>query len=148
MKEFFFGGRHLNSLVSAVRGRSYRPFHGAGWLQRWFRFTVVVEIGHTSVGVFLVAYAIAESMDGDFLSAAMASAINTLLNLYPVMVQRYNRARLVRIFGVPRFLLDERASVSKTFSLGRWPECLRVRITTGCSGERQSAKAHTSMRRR
>jgi hypothetical protein len=99
IKELYFGGRYFNALVGAVRRRRYRPFHGPGWPRRWLRFTVVVEAGHLAIGLYMLGTATDALLRGDPLSAARLSAINLLVNIYPVMVQRYNRARLLRILG-------------------------------------------------
>jgi len=99
MNELYFGGRLLNDLVSRLLGRRYRPFHGRDWRQRWFRFTVVVEIGHTLIFAYMMASAAGELVAGDPWSAGVKLAINVLANGYPVMIQRYNRIRLLRILG-------------------------------------------------
>ena len=102
IKELYFGGRYFNALVGAVRGHRYRPFHGPGWPRRWLRFTVLVEAGHLAIGLYMLGSATDALLQGDPLSAARLSAINLFVNVYPVLVQRYHRARLLRI-------LDRRA---------------------------------------
>lgn len=89
----------MNALVGALRGRPYRPFHGTGWLRRWLWFGKVVETGHSLLGVWMLVGAATSLVDGDVRSAALTSLINVVANLYPVFVQRYNRARLLRIAG-------------------------------------------------
>lgn len=99
MKELYFGGRLMNDLVSHLLGRRYRPFRGGDWPRRWLRFTVVVEIGHTLIFAYMTVSAAGELVAGDPWSAGVTLAINVLVNGYPVMIQRYNRIRLLRIFG-------------------------------------------------
>lgn len=100
IKEFYFGGRYVNALVSALLGRRYRPFSGPGWPGRWLRFTVVVEIGHTLIGVYMLATTAGQVAVGDWWGAGRTTALNILVNGYPVLIQRYNRIRLLRLFGL------------------------------------------------
>lgn len=98
VKELLFGGRYFNAVVSAIRGRPYHPFRGPGWPRRWLRFTIVVEAGHFLIGIYMLALVFDAFAGGRGLTAARLFVINVLVNVYPVMVQRYNRTRLVRIF--------------------------------------------------
>lgn len=100
VKEFLFGGRYMNEMVSAVTGQRYRPFHGRGWQQRCLRFTIIVEIGHSVIGLYVLASAAGHFALGDWLSGVRSLGLNMLVNVYPVMVQRYNRARLMRILDL------------------------------------------------
>lgn len=100
IKELYFGGRYMNRLVGLLRGRPYRPFRGPGWPRRWLRFTVVVEIGHALVFVYMLATSAGRFAVGDWWGAGQALAVNVLVNAYPVLIQRYNRIRLVRLFDL------------------------------------------------
>lgn len=69
-------------------------------------FTRVYEAIHltgfavmsTEIGIFLAHQ--------DIKPAVVAGALNTLMNVYPIMVQRYNRARLYRVINK----LEEKAA--------------------------------------
>lgn len=98
IKELLFGGRYFNALVSMIQGRRYRPFRGQRWPQRWLRFTVGVEIGHLVIGLYMLVRASSHLSGGDGVVAGRILLLNVLVNFYPVVVQRFNRARLVRIF--------------------------------------------------
>lgn len=100
IKELYFGGRYVNALVSALLGRRYRPFRSAGWPRRWLRFTVVVEIGHSLIGVYMLATIAGQVAVGDWWGAGQTMALNLLVNGYPVLIQRYNRIRLLRLFDL------------------------------------------------
>jgi hypothetical protein len=86
IKEFYFYGRYFNTLIGMIRGRKYRPFQGPGWLQHWFAFTFIVETGHAIIGLLLICY-----------GANCLARGRIIFNAYPVMAQRYNRARLMRV---------------------------------------------------
>lgn len=98
IKELLFGGRYFNALVSLIRGRRYRPFRGRGWPRRWLRFTVGVETGHLVIGLYMLARASSHLLGGRVVVAGRILLLNVFVNFYPIVVQRFNRARLVRIF--------------------------------------------------
>lgn len=100
IKELYFGGRYMNALVGLLRRRRYRPFRGPGWPGRWLRFTVGVEIGHSLIFVYMLATAGGRLAAGDWWGAGQALAVNVLVNAYPVLIQRYNRIRLLRVFDL------------------------------------------------
>lgn len=100
IKELYFGGRYMNALVGLLRGRRYRPFRGPGWPLAWLRFTVGVEIGHSLVFVYMSATAAGKLATGDWWGAGLALGVNVLVNVYPVLIQRYNRIRLLRLFDL------------------------------------------------
>lgn len=100
IKELYLGGLYMNKLVGLLLRRRYRPFRGPGWPRRWLRFTVVVEIGHSLVFVYMLATAAGRLAAGDWWGAGVALAVNVLVNAYPVLIQRYNRIRLLRLFDL------------------------------------------------
>jgi hypothetical protein len=97
MKEFYFYGRYFNTLIGALRGRKYRPFQGPRWLQHWFAFTFIVEVGHIIIGLVLIWYGADCLARGRVRVGLFTFAVNIIFNAYPVMAQRYNRARLLRV---------------------------------------------------
>lgn len=100
IKEVYFYGRYINTLIGTIRGRRYRPFQGPRWLQHWFAFTFVAEAGHTLIGLFVLWYSVDCLARGRMVSAFVTLDINIICNVYPVMVQRYNRARMLRVPGL------------------------------------------------
>jgi len=98
IKELLFGGRYFNALMSLILGRRYRPFQGPRWPRRWFRFTVGVEIGHLVIGLYMLVRASSHLLGGHVVVAGRILLLNVFVNFYPIVVQRFNRARLVRIF--------------------------------------------------
>jgi hypothetical protein len=97
IKEFYFYGRYFNTLIGMIHGRKYRPFQGPGWLQHWFAFTFIVETGHAISGLLLIWYGANCLARGRVMACLFTQAVNIIFNAYPVMAQRYNRARLMRV---------------------------------------------------
>lgn len=65
-------------------------------LKRMQFFTRVYETVHVSFLALGVGVIASQLSEGNVNSAAFAAVINTLVNVYPIMVQRYNRLRLYR----------------------------------------------------
>ena len=102
IKEVYFYGRYYNAVVGAIRGRKYRPFQGPRWLHHCFAFTFVAEIGHAAIALFLIGYEADRLARGRVAGCLSTFFANIIVNLYPIMAQRYNRARLIRVIR-PKF---------------------------------------------
>jgi hypothetical protein len=97
IKELYFYGGYMNTLIGTIRGRRYRPFEGPKWLEHWFAFTFIAEIGHTIIGLVVICYSADCLVRGRVMVSLFTFCINIIFNAYPVMSQRYNRARLMRV---------------------------------------------------
>jgi hypothetical protein len=64
----------------------------------WVIFTLSVESLHLLAFLVILGFTIEDLIHADYQQATKALAINLLVNVYPVFVQRYNRTRLLRIF--------------------------------------------------
>ena len=64
----------------------------------WVIFTLSVESLHLLAFLVIIGFTIEDLIHADYQQATKALAINLLVNVYPVFVQRYNRTRLLRIF--------------------------------------------------
>ncbi|HLX72405.1 MAG TPA: hypothetical protein VKV04_22530 [Verrucomicrobiae bacterium] len=96
-KEIYFYGRYINTLNSAFSGRKYRPFRGPRRLHLWFFFTFIAEGGHAIIGLLLIWYGADRLVRGRVVAGLLIFAVNIIGNVYPVLAQRYNRARLMRV---------------------------------------------------
>ena len=90
-------GRYLNRLVSFVRRRPYRVIRGRQSAGLWVLFTVFVEAGHTAFGGVMAVFMVRALTRGDLAGAAAILLQNLVINVYPAMVQRYNRGRILRV---------------------------------------------------
>jgi hypothetical protein len=59
-------------------------------------FTGFVGAGHTAFGGVMAVFMVRDLARGDLAGAASILLQNLVINVYPVMVQRYNRARILR----------------------------------------------------
>jgi hypothetical protein len=65
-------------------------------LRRYETFTRVCEVIHLTALTLGVTKLIINLQAGNIDSAIFATTINTLFNVYPILVQRYNRSRLYK----------------------------------------------------
>lgn len=65
-------------------------------LKRMQVFTRVYETIHVSFLAIGAGVMVSQLSEGNMNAAAFTAAISTLINVYPIMVQRYNRLRLYR----------------------------------------------------
>lgn len=66
----------------------------------WVIFTICVELLHVIAFFIIFAIGLVDIVNGRFLSAAFTAVLNLFVNVYPIMVQRFNRARLVGAFKI------------------------------------------------
>ncbi|MFL5381853.1 MAG: hypothetical protein ACJ8GN_05000 [Longimicrobiaceae bacterium] len=98
-RHLLLNGRYLNRLVSFVRRRPYRVISGRQSAGSWLLFTLFVEAGHTFFGGVMAVFMVRALARGDLAAAASILLQNLVINVYPVMVQRYNRGRILRVLN-------------------------------------------------
>ena len=98
-KKFMFNGDYMNALLKKfdhnyklIRNKSYARDREVAT-----RIFEGVHIGGCSIMVYCLIYSLA---DGDYKNAAINTALNTVVNIYPTMLQRYNRARIYNILDL------------------------------------------------
>jgi hypothetical protein len=108
-RHLLLNGRYFNRLVSVVQRRPYRVITGRQSAGLWVLFTVFVEAGHTAFGGVMAVFMARALARGDFAAAASLLLQNLVINVYPAMVQRYNRSRILRVLKQ-----DTRCAVTDT----------------------------------
>ena len=73
----------------------------------WFIFTLSVEFIHALGFVVILVFSISEALDANYYALAKWTIINIVVNVYPILVQRYNRTRLIRAFNITREDIDD-----------------------------------------
>jgi hypothetical protein len=61
---------------------------------------MVAESGHAFFFFVMLALTVRETMKGDWEDVATTLILNLIVNVIPIMVQRYNRARIVTALGI------------------------------------------------
>ncbi len=86
------GGEYVNRIIG------YHPIKDAEsreeGLINWEKHTRVCETAHCIFSVIMLLPALAEIADGDHTRAVITTAVNIAGNVYPILLQRYNRARI------------------------------------------------------
>ena len=96
-RHLLMNGRYFNRLASFVRRRPYRAITGRQSAGEWLLFTVVVEAGHTFFGGVMAVFMVRALARGDLADTATILLLNLVINVYPAMVQRDNRSRILRV---------------------------------------------------
>ncbi len=98
-KKFMFNGDIYNRIL-----RKFKPAHriisNRSSLVVWEKESRAKEFGHLIhfiMGLIALIYALTE---GYYQAAIYLAILNILFNLYPIMLQRYNRARIYRILNI------------------------------------------------
>ena len=95
-KKFMFNGDYMNALL-----RKSNPNHkligDKSSIMGWEMFTRIYEGFHVGVGSLMLSGMINRLADSDYKSVAVNAAINAFVNIYPIMLQRYNRARIYKV---------------------------------------------------
>ena len=109
VSKVLLGGYYTNAAVSRLRGRKHRMIRGKRSAYEWLIFTVVVELGHGIFFLVMLAMSVRYAWTGRWDDVATTTVLNLIVNVVPIMVQRYNRARLLRAFDLDAAkVLDER----------------------------------------
>lgn len=99
-KRFVPFGDHTNRLLRVLFAPGFRIVSGAESARAWVLFTVLAEGFHVLLFALFVAFTVPNLLLGEYARAAWELLANLLVNVYPAMVQRYNRIRLLRAFGL------------------------------------------------
>ena len=106
---FMIGGYYSLAAIRLLSGRKHRRLRGRRSAYEWLIFTFVAELAHEIFFVVMLVVTASHAAAGRWKSAAIAAALNLVINVIPVMVQRYNRARIVTALKVdPAEVLDSR----------------------------------------
>ena len=66
----------------------------------WLLFTLSVEFLHFIAFLIILWFTVESAMNADYYSMLEWTGINMFINLYPIMIQRYNRIRILKIFKI------------------------------------------------
>ncbi|MEK6969115.1 MAG: hypothetical protein AABW48_01675 [Nanoarchaeota archaeon] len=97
-KKFMFNGDYMAALVRKA-DPDYKLINSWGSAGLWEQVTRLFESIHVGFGGVILFDTIDCLADGDYKRAAVGAAINTVVNIYPIMLQRYNRARIYKVLG-------------------------------------------------
>ena len=104
---FMVGGYYSLAAIRLLSGRKHRRLRGRRSAHEWLIFTFVAELGHEIFFVVMLVISANHAAAGRWKSAGIAAALNLVINVIPIMVQRYNRARIVSVLRLtPASVLD------------------------------------------
>ena len=66
----------------------------------WLLFTLSVEFLHFITFVIILWFTIKSAINADYYKLFEWTGINIFVNLYPLMIQRYNRVRILNTFKI------------------------------------------------
>ena len=66
----------------------------------WFIFTFSVELLHFIGFIITLWFTIQSVINADYYKVLKLTGINVIVNLYPIIIQRYNRIRILEIFKI------------------------------------------------
>lgn len=95
-KKFMFSGEYMNAFL-----RKSNPNHklisDENSAKSWEMFTRANESVHLAGLTWFGYNMLNELADSDLDKAAVYLAVNVAVNIYPIMLQRYNRARIYKV---------------------------------------------------
>ena len=97
-KRFLPFGYHTNRLVRALGAKGFRVVGDEKSAMAWVLFTVVVEALHSLAFAAFATFMVLDLLGREYGEAAVNLLLNLLVNVYPVMAQRYTRIRLLKAF--------------------------------------------------
>lgn len=97
-KKFVPFGDYTNRLVRSLLASNFKIVSNISSAMVWVLFTVLVEAFHTLVFIVFAAFMVSNLLDQEYAKAVANLAVNLMVNVYPIIVQRYNRIRLLRAF--------------------------------------------------
>lgn len=98
-KKFAPNGNYMNRVVRLFKP-NYKIIKDAEAMRRWLLVTQSKETGHTIHLVMVIPALVNVLLNGWYQSAASLVVLTVLFDLYPVMLQRYNRFRIQRTLEV------------------------------------------------
>jgi hypothetical protein len=96
LKQFLIGGELMNRTVRKS-APGYRAYAGKSDRQRIFSEACAAEKAHIIMFLFALWPALFAAAVGWWAYAVLLTVANVGVNLYPIMVQRYTRARMAMI---------------------------------------------------
>lgn len=98
-KRFVPFGDPANRLVRALFFPDFGIVSGVRSARAWVLFTVPAGGFHVLLAALFVAFTVPNLLSDEYARAAWELLANLIVNVYPAMVQRYNRIRLLGAFG-------------------------------------------------
>ena len=97
-KKFMFNGDYMNALLRKIYPK-YRLVKDEDSARFWEFCTRIYEGVHLGGCGLMITKIVDRLADTDYKGAAIYTALNTVVNIYPIMLQRYNRARIYNVLG-------------------------------------------------
>jgi len=98
-KRFTPNGNYMNRVIRLFKP-NFKLIKDAETMKRWLSVTRSKEAGHTIHWVMVIPALLYVLLNGWYQSAACLVVLTVLFDLYPVMLQRYNRFRIQRTLEV------------------------------------------------
>lgn len=108
-KQWTINGVHWNRIVRLF-GPSHRIIGDRQAMQRWLNLTRSKEAGHAIHLIMTVPALVAAAAIGWFDVLLHIVVLNVLFDMYPIMLQRYNRIRLTTALAGHSALTNDRVS--------------------------------------
>jgi len=89
------GGDYVNKLFK------FKIIKNKGNLETLINFTKRLEIMHLTLGVVYSILMAKNLIDEEYHNGVITFGMNALINIYPIMLQRYNRIRANNILNKP-----------------------------------------------
>jgi glycosyl-4,4'-diaponeurosporenoate acyltransferase len=95
-KKFVPFGYYMNSIIRKYVDPHHNLVSGEDCARLWgVYFTKTAEASHVALGILTAIPPITHAFkEGNYNSALLTGAVNLLVNVYPIMLQRYNRTRI------------------------------------------------------
>jgi hypothetical protein len=109
VSKVLLGGYYTNAVVRRLRGRKHRTIRGKRSAYEWLIFTVVAELGHGIFFLVMLVMLVRYAWAGRWDDVVTTAVLNLIVNVVPIMVQRYNRGRVLRALDLDAAkVLDKR----------------------------------------
>lgn len=66
----------------------------------WLAFTFAVELLHILALIFSIYFILKFGLENEYFKMLKAILFTSLINIYPILVQRYNRIRIFEIYKI------------------------------------------------
>jgi len=94
------GGDFWIKIINKRRKKKFRVIKNREDAIAWTIFTIIVE-GLHGLGFLIMNYFIIKVLLNQRWETGMfLIVLNILINIYPIFIQRYNRIRMIQIFGI------------------------------------------------